>query len=142
MGYSMASSDTLTSSGPQTSHPSTARASVGAPIFIRKTTTSKRDSLFDSPGTFTSMADSYDEKDSASSSPSTCFLPFGTTKPIPLRLRLGIPPRNSTRPSRRRSKSLLCIGTASPRPPPAHTRPTSVVLLPLPKFVRDAADIV
>ncbi|KAJ6457725.1 pheromone A receptor-domain-containing protein [Mycena sanguinolenta] len=143
MGYSMASSGTLTSSGPQTSQPSTARASV--PVFIRKTTTSKRDSLFDSTGTFTSMADSYDEKDSASSSPVDVLPSLRYDKADSSSSSSGDSIKELDSPVDSDDidvSSLHRNSVAVQAPPPAHTRPTSVVLLPLPKFVRDAADIV
>ncbi|KAF7373125.1 Pheromone B alpha 1 receptor [Mycena sanguinolenta] len=147
MGYSIASDATLASSGPQTSHPSTARASV-PPVFIRKTTVSKRDSLFDSTGTFTSMADSYDEKDSASSSPVDVLPTLGYDKADSSSSSSGDSIKEPESPIEGEDidvSSLHRNSLAVPAPAPpaaAHTRPTSVVLLPLPTFVRDAADIV
>ncbi|KAF7373128.1 hypothetical protein MSAN_00520600 [Mycena sanguinolenta] len=85
------------------------------------------------------MADLYDEKDSASSSPVDVLPSLGYDKADSSS---SLSADSIKEPSRRRAlMSPPSTATPSPRAP-AHTRPTSVVLLPLPTFVHDAADIV
>ncbi|KAF8136054.1 pheromone A receptor-domain-containing protein [Mycena galopus ATCC 62051] len=112
---------TLTSSGPQMS---SGRPTL--PVFIRKHTTTKRDSLFDSTGSFTSAgldSLSYIEKekddDARSSSGSSVDFEQGEEVTVPALHR-----------------------TSLPAPAPARTRDSVPVFLPLPTHVVDAADMV
>ncbi|KAJ7246160.1 pheromone A receptor-domain-containing protein [Mycena haematopus] len=126
---------TLASSGPHSSQ-HTGRT---MPVFIRKQTSQKHDSLFDSTGSFTSVGGlSYIDKEGLAGS-------FGALSSSSYDVEKDASSIKDAA-SQTETDAEGEVGEIVPLPVPAaahtHTRPVSAILLPLPGVVRDAGDIV